>query len=213
MRTGTEGCGLPFGSLFKAPISIHWSFFFTFLFQVIVSVINHTSSWKYHIMIGIVWGPMALMTVYAHEAGHLYVNKKYGGTCYRATLWPLGGFSECYIERCTCMQEFFVAFAGPLTHIPQFFIWLIVMLASSESGIDYYQKPFSFAAFDNGGADDWFAEFGKQMLNFHLLLFCLNLFVPIYPLDSARMTVSVLTVVLDGFRVNERSCLQSNTPN
>lgn len=192
MRTGTEGCGIPMGTLFKAPVRVHWTFFFNFLFQVIFAVINHTSSWKYYIMVAIIWGPMALMTIYAHEAGHLYANRKYGGSCYLATLWPLGGFSTCYIENCTCMQEFFVALMGPVTHIPQFFIWLIVMLASSERGINYYQQPFSFQDFDNGGADDWFAEFGKQMLNFNLVLFCFNLFLPVYPLDSARMLVSLL---------------------
>ena len=193
MRTGLEGFGLPFGKLYNAPVSIHWTFWFNFLFQVIYAIVNHTSSWKYIVMVAMIWGPFALMVIYVHEVGHLYANKKYGGTTYKVTLWPLGGFSECYIEQCTCMQEFFVALAGPVTHIPQFFIWLIIMLASSEVGIDYYQKPFSFDAFDNGGADDFFAEFGKQMLNFNLVLFVLNLFIPVYPLDSARMVVSVLS--------------------
>ncbi|CAJ1951906.1 unnamed protein product [Cylindrotheca closterium] len=204
MRTGLEGCSIPFGKVFKAPVSIHWTFIFNFLFQVIYAIINHTSSWKYIVMVAMIWGPFALMVVYVHEVGHLYANKKYGGTTYKATLWPLGGFSECYIEQCTCMQEFFVALAGPVTHIPQFFIWLIVMLASSDVGIDYYQQPFSFAAFDAGGPDDFFAEFGKQMLNFNLVLFVLNLFIPVYPLDSARMLAAVL--VQCGL-TTDRSCL------
>eukprot|EP00526_Cylindrotheca_closterium_P009968 CAMPEP_0113605044 /NCGR_PEP_ID=MMETSP0017_2-20120614/2116_1 /TAXON_ID=2856 /ORGANISM="Cylindrotheca closterium" /LENGTH=402 /DNA_ID=CAMNT_0000513505 /DNA_START=94 /DNA_END=1302 /DNA_ORIENTATION=- /assembly_acc=CAM_ASM_000147 len=204
MRTGLEGCGLPFGTLYNAPVRIHWTFFFNFLFQVIYAIVNHTSSWKYGLMVALIWGPLALMIIYIHEVGHLYANKKYGGTTYKATLWPLGGFSECYIEKCTCMQEFFVALAGPLTHIPQFFIWLIIMLASSHIGIDYYKAPFSFDAFDNGGADDFFAELGKQMLNFNLVIFILNLFIPVYPLDAARMMASLL--VQCGLST-DRSCL------
>lgn len=159
---------------------------------MIYVVINHSSSWKYILMIALVWGPFGFATIYAHEAGHLYANKKYGGVAYKATLWPLGGFSDCYIENCTCMQEFYVALAGPLTHIPQIFAWMMGMLAASEYGIDYFDRPFSITLFDNGGIDDWSAEFCKQMLVFNLVLFCLNVFIAVYPLDASRMTAAIL---------------------
>lgn len=172
-------------------MSVHWTFWFNFIFQVVVAVINHSSSWKYIVLICMVWGPFALMVVYFHELGHLLANKKYGGYCSSATLWPLGGFSDCFIEKCTCMQEFFVALAGPCTHIPQFFIWLVVMGTASEHGVKYYSRSFSISEFDAGGADEWFAQFAKEMLNFNMILFFLNLLVPVYPLDAARMVAAV----------------------
>eukprot|EP00980_Cylindrotheca_fusiformis_P008119 scaffold1727_cov133-Cylindrotheca_fusiformis.AAC.22 len=190
-RTGLEGFRHRFGSVLGVPISVHWTFWFNFLFQLIVAVINYSSSWKYIILICMVWGPFALMVVYLHELGHLFANRKYGGLCSSATLWPLGGFSDCFIDKCTCMQEFFVALAGPCTHIPQFFIWLIVMGAASEEGVSYFGRPFHIGAFDAGGADNWFAEFGKEMLSLNMILFFLNLLLPVYPLDAARMLASL----------------------
>jgi Zn-dependent protease len=177
--------------LLGAPVSIHWTFWFNFLIQLVFAIINHSSSWKYIVLICTVWGPFALMIVYLHELGHLFANKKYGGYCTSATLWPLGGFSDCYIENCTCMQEFFVALAGPCTHIPQFFLWLVIMGTASQYGVNYYGRGFNIEEFDAGGADEWFAKFAMEMLNFNMLLFFLNLFVPVYPLDAARMVASL----------------------
>jgi Zn-dependent protease len=189
--TGLEGYSHGFGTLLGAPVSVHWTFWFNFVIQLVFAIINYSSSWKYITLICMVWGPFALIVVYLHELGHLFANRKYGGYCTSATLWPLGGFSECYIENCTCMQEFFVALAGPCTHIPQFFIWLIVMGTASQYGVKYYSRPFSIEEFDAGGADEWFAKLAMEMLIFNMLLFFLNLFVPVYPLDAARMLASL----------------------
>jgi Zn-dependent protease len=158
VQTGLERGSHPLGgTIFGAPLKLHWTFWFNFLFQVAYSVISFSSSWKYILLIAIIWGPFCLLMIYLHELGHLWVNRRYGGDCSLAVLWPLGGFSICCIEKCTCMQEFWVALAGPATHSVQFIIWVIVMSISSEWGTSYYNHGFNFSRFDNGGASKlWF---------------------------------------------------------
>ena len=204
--TGLEGGAHRLTNWKDIPISVHWTFWFNFVFQIIVTVLNKSfqSSWKYILLIVILWGPLLLFIVYLHELGHLYANRKYGGNCSGSVLWPLGGFSATHIPLCTCMQEFYVALAGPLTHIPKFFLWLLIMSLASENGIDYYKLQFNINEFNNGGADEWFAKLAKEALNIEMLIFFLNILVPAYPLDASRIVAAVC--VQCGMSV-DRACL------
>jgi len=192
------------GSAYGAPVRVHWTFWFNWIFQIVFAVIYYHSSWKYIVLTAIAWGPLLLSMVYTHELGHLYANRKYGGHVSLAVLWPLGGFSDTNIQRCTCMQEFWVALCGPLTALPWFAVTVIIMSVSSQWGIDYYSRTFDINAFDNGGADEWFAEFGKIGLEITMFIFFLNLLLPVYPLDASRMLAALC--VQCGMKV-DKACL------
>lgn len=190
--TGFEGGRHRFVKWRDVPITVHWTFWFNFIFQVIMAVIYYTNSWKYILLTCCVWGPFLLVfIVLPHEIGHLWANAKYNGDCISSVLWPLGGFSDTYIEKCTCLQELFVALAGPLTHIPKMFLWLLIMGISSEHGVDYYRRPFSIDEFNDGGADEWFAKAARELLTLEMIIFFLNILVPAYPLDAARILAAL----------------------
>ena len=189
--TGGEGCNCGLGRCYGASQSIHWTFWFNFLVQVVFALIEHYDSWKYILMIVIVWGPAMLLALLFHELGHIWMTRFFGGTCSWICYWPLGGFSDCNIQNGSCKQEFLVALCGPLMHIPQFAVWTVIMAVSAPNGIDYYQLVFDFNAFENGGADQWFAAMAKRVLDVNIIIFALNLLLPAYPLDAARLVASM----------------------
>jgi hypothetical protein len=115
----------------------------------------------------------------------------FGGTCHYIVLWPLGGLSDTNIENGTCLQEFWVALCGPLMHIPQFVVWVVVMALSSPQGLDYYKSGLNVVAIQDGGAGIWFAQLAKGSIDLNMMLFFLNLLVPAYPLDAARMIAAL----------------------
>jgi hypothetical protein len=182
-------CGL--GRCFGTPMSVHWTFWFNWIFQVVFAVIQYSNSWKYILVIAILWGPVSIVMLIFHELGHIWSNRSFGGTCHYSMLWPLGGFNDCNIPGGTCLQEFWVALCGPLMHIPQFFIWIAVMAVAAPNGVDYYGAGFDIEELDNGGADIWFADLSKRALDVNIMLFALNLLLPAYPMDCARMVAAL----------------------
>jgi hypothetical protein len=161
------------------------------VFQVIFAVIQYSSSWKYILMIATVWGPALVFVLLFHELGHIWMTRFFGGSCTYSMLWPLGGFGDCDIVGGKCIQEFWVALAGPLMHIPQFFFWLLIMALCAPGGVDYYGSTFNIDEFDDAGADIWFAQMSKRTLDANILIFALNLLLPAYPMDVARMVAAM----------------------
>ena len=105
-------------------------------------------------------------------------NKQTGGQVGDIVLWPLGGFVICG-PAATVKNDFLVAIAGPLTHLPQMAIWAVIF-AIIEGG--------SFSNFSRYINDN--ASFGSSLCSqafyLNLVLFVFNLFVPAYPLDGGR---------------------------
>lgn len=101
-----------------------------------------------------------------------------GGQVGDIVLWPLGGFVICGPAE-TVKGDFLVALAGPLTHLPQMAVWLII-LAIIEGGdfsnlSRYVDQNASFGA-----------SLCSQAFYVNVVLFVFNLFVPAYPLDGGR---------------------------
>ena len=89
-----------------------------------------------------------------------------------------------------------IALAGPLSHIPQGFFWLMLgaeqvpvsALTTSPTGQTKVASSDYAAVYDN---------FWLQLCSFALLmqflLFWLNMTLPVYPLDGARLLVAALS--------------------
>lgn len=190
--SGSEGWSCGMGTCFGGiRTTVHWSFFLVWIFQIVIVIIQYTDSWKYIINIAVLWGPVLLLTVLLHEWGHIVRNRSFGGTCSFITLWPLGGFSNTNIENGTCLQEFWVAMCGPLMHLPQLVVWTLIMALCAPTGINYYGDSLDVPAIDEGGAGIWFAQLSKGALNLNIMLFFLNMLIPAYPLDAARMLAAM----------------------
>lgn len=190
--SGAEGWSCGLGTCVGGiPTSIHWSFFLVWLLQIIISIIQYSSSWKYIVNIVVLWGPVLILTVLLHEWGHIRRNRSFGGTCSTIVLWPLGGFSNTNIENGTCLQEFWVSLCGPLMHIPQLAIWTLIMALCAPQGLSYYSSGLNVPAIDEGGAGIWFAQLSKGALDLNIMLFVMNMVIPAYPLDAARMMAAL----------------------
>lgn len=175
----------------QLPVSIHWTFFFVWILQIVIAVIQYSDSWKNAVNVAVLWGPVLALTALLHEWGHVVRNRSFGGSCTYIVLWPLGGFSNTSISDGTCLQEFWVALCGPLMHLPQMILWMIVLALAAPNGLDYYSTNGGVPALDDGGAGIWFAQLSKGALDLNIMIFFLNLLVPAYPLDAARMLAAM----------------------
>lgn len=104
-----------------------------------------------------------------HEAGHLLAIHRLGGKASKIS--GMGQGFEIRFEGLNYSQEFWAAFAGPLTNLLLFLLILPFALFLRTKGL-------------------WYCAFAN------LLLALINLF-PIYPLDGGRMLSCILAPRLD----------------
>jgi Zn-dependent protease len=102
-------------------------------------------------------------------------------------LWPLGGFVMCGPTE-TVAHDFTVAIAGPLTHIPQMLVWLLIFTGLEGGNFDNLTRQM----------DTEKVAFGPllcaQAFYLNVVLFVFNLFIPAYPLDGGRCLAAALVM-------------------
>ncbi len=89
-----------------------------------------------------------------------------------------------------------IALAGPLSHIPQGFFWLLLgaeqipvsSITTSPSG-----SPAVSANDYSAVVNDFWLQLCSFALLMQFLLFWLNMTLPVYPLDGARLLVATLS--------------------
>jgi len=171
----------PCGSLFGIPLRIHRLFL---VYIAVVSLLGFIQgglegSPEYGFMIFLVNGPVLFGTVLIHELGHCWATYRVGGTVEGILLWPLGGLA--FIGHSgEAKEDLFVSIAGPLTHIPQMIVWVILLAASADGD----------ASLTYSGV--FFEDLCRHAIIINLSLFLFNLFCPAYPLDGGRIMVSCM---------------------
>ena len=171
----------PCGSIFGIPLRVHKLFV---AYIVIVSVLGFVQGGlegnsELGFMLFLVNGPILFGTVLIHELGHCWATYRIGGMVEGILLWPLGGLA--FIGHSgEAKEDLFVAVAGPLTHIPQMIVWVILLAASADGD----------ATLNFSGA--FFADLCRHAIVINLSLFLFNLFCPAYPLDGGRILVSCM---------------------
>ena len=102
-------------------------------------------------------------------------------------VWPLGDF-VCFGRTKTVADDFKVAIAGPLSHIPQLLVWLLIFTGLEGGNFENLTRQM----------DTEEVAFGPLLcaqafyLNVTTLVF--NLIVPIYPLDGGRCLAAGLVM-------------------
>ena len=125
-------------------------------------------------------GPVLFLTVLIHELGHCAGTWWIGGQVHGILLWPLGGLA--FIGHTgDALDDLKVSIAGPLTHIPQSLVWLVLLAASNGGDVDHL-----------GYSGDFFPDLCRAAIVINISLCMFNLFVPAYPLDGGRIFVSLL---------------------
>lgn len=128
----------------------------------------------------IVYGPLLFGTVLVHELGHALACRRQGGVCHHILLWPLGGLA--YISHDAGPKaDLWVAFAGPLTHVPMCLLWFFMLLISTGGNASLFPVTNSYLVI-------FFAT--ATSINLALMIF--NLLVPAHPLDGGRILVDIL---------------------
>ena len=191
MFGGCDCCTCGIGRCCGATFSVHWTFWFNLIVQLIFAIIQYASSWKYILLILVVWGPACLLALVFHEWGHISATKCQRGAYSYSVLWPLGGFNDCTVHNGTCAQQLFIAICGPFMHLPLMFLWLIVLSVSSDGGVSYYSSGFDINTFDDGGAGEWFSQLAKRSLDVNIMIFAINMLLPAYPMDAASAVAAI----------------------
>lgn len=71
-------------------------------------------------------------------------------------------------------------------------LWVIVLAICADEGVSYYGSAgFDVDTLDTEGAGEWFSQLAKRSLDVNIMIFCLNLLLPAYPLDAANMVAAV----------------------
>lgn len=157
-------------------------------------------------------GVLLFATVLVHELGHCMAARCVGARVDRILLWPLGGLAYIGAPETAC-QDSWVAFAGPLTHLPQSLLLLATLaLASgcaSPSSCDGFTAWEWYAAPGEGfyeGASFWRNAL-TWALRMQVYMAAFNLLVPAFPLDGGRLLANSLTQLLAPERAARATCV------
>eukprot|EP00882_Tetradesmus_deserticola_P016313 GHRQ01017415.1.p4 GENE.GHRQ01017415.1~~GHRQ01017415.1.p4 ORF type:complete len:171 (+),score=30.14 GHRQ01017415.1:129-641(+) len=112
---------------FGIPVRLHYLFIVFLALQVVGSIL-YGGLWPLYWFL--LLGPILLVTVLIHELGHSLAARQVGGRVEGILLWPLGGLA--FIGHAKGPKaDMWVAFAGPLTHIPMTAFWVGILFAAT----------------------------------------------------------------------------------
>ncbi len=137
-----------------------------------------------------------VVLVLVHEFGHCFVCRRIGGEVDEVMLWPLGGLASCRVPE-DWKSALKVALAGPMANlvlVPIFAVPVYV-LTGTVSSLGFNPMTLGSGSAElrliSGEATWWLEVIGAfYVMNLVLLVF--NLFVPMFPMDSARAVYALL---------------------
>lgn len=158
-------------NLFSVDVKIHWSLLLVFLF-----VIDFTGPVSKMLL-----SSLTILMIYAfvlvHEFGHIFAARKYGVNTPTVVLSFLGGVAlvDGDMEKLKPKQIMWIAFAGPLTNLIMFVLFI---------GLGFFAfqdfEGGSIKALENMSVGQNLVLTGLVM---NALMFVFNL-LPIYPMDG-----------------------------
>mmetsp|Transcript_57737 Transcript_57737/g.95806 ORF Transcript_57737/g.95806 Transcript_57737/m.95806 type:complete len:413 (+) Transcript_57737:38-1276(+) len=204
-------------TVFGIEIHIHilLPLFFVLTFLIwLPLILQDTGNAVSYILLIILFNVCLWETVLIHELGHCLAGYLVGGRTDKVLLWPLGGLAftqppaqlnNAEGDAKKRRNRIFIAFGGPLTHIPHMLLYGVLLLwyCRNESGTEYYyagecpygSNPFAIWPFwqqtiitlpDGQGLWFWY-DFLMLAFMINFWLFVINLLIPAYPLDGSRI--------------------------
>jgi Zn-dependent protease len=174
------GNSLHFGTFWRIPVKIHWSFGILLLFVIYTAFTNGFKLWQ---SIGfIVYFLLLFLCVVLHEYGHALTARKFGVETRDILLSPIGGVARLESIPDKPLQEFYIALAGPMVNIIiAITVGLVLFLITGQ----VFPDDFTSFRFDEP------AEFVGYIVFMNLALFMFNL-IPAFPMDGGRVLRSLL---------------------
>lgn len=145
-----------------------------------------------------VWPRLAamLVLVLVHELARCLVSRRLGGEMNELMLWPLGGLSTSKVPE-HWRAELWVALAGPIVNlllVPCLALPLYFLTGSFDA-LAFNPLTLGLSSgelvLSTGQATLWL-ELIRAFYAINLVLLVFNLFVPMLPLDGARITTALL---------------------
>jgi Zn-dependent protease len=140
---------------------------------------------------------VAMLTlVLAHEFGHCIVCRRIGGKANEIMLWPLGGLAMCQVPE-DWKSELKVAMAGPMVNlllVPVFAL-PVYLLTGTLSSLAFNPMTLGSSSTNlvlQSGETSWWLVALGAFYSINLVLLVFNLFIPMFPLDSARIVFAIL---------------------
>lgn len=177
---------MPLGSCMGIPVRLHITFILLLAVQTLAMI--PAGTW-WILLAFLVMGPLLLATVFAHEMGHCLAARSVGGKAEGILLWPLGGLAYIH-HNASPKHDMWVAFAGPLTHVPMTGFWLGMNVVANKMLYDTATVSLSMPyILDSRGLGVAFTSYAI-IINVSMCAF--NLLMPAYPLDGGRILVDAL---------------------
>ncbi len=139
--------------------------------------------------VGLLCLAVLVISVFAHEWGHVWAMKRLGGTVESIVVWPLGGLNTPERPR-EPQVDLVVQLAGPLTNLAVACVCLPLLLFENASGVLHLLNPLSPQG----------VTVGSTMMVAWKLLFWVNWvlaivnFIPAFPFDGGRILRSALVL-------------------
>jgi Zn-dependent protease len=169
------------GSIKNVPIKLHATYLILLSFSILNALPHGLQPMIESVL---VYGPLLLITILMHELGHSFMSLRLGCDVECIILWPLGGLSMC-AATATASDSLKVSLAGPLTHIPMFLFWKLVLYMVLSDSMHFITE-FEFIYY-------WLALLAMNGITMNAFLFAFNL-IPAYPLDGGQILASLLSM-------------------
>jgi Zn-dependent protease len=162
-----------------------------FTFLLLLAYFGH-EGWKYAGTIGLIWGCLLLLAVFAcvvlHELGHSLVAMRYGVKVHRILLLPIGGMAQFDRIPREPLKELAITAAGPAVN---FILFTILYFSIGSFSIEQIAAlPLSLR------------QLGFSLAAINLVMGVFNL-VPVFPMDGGRIFRAFLAMKLDYLRATK----------
>ena len=203
-------------------MKIHFTSILLLLIAFFASLRYITTYPLYSLLVLILYGPVLSLTNIIHEWSHLLMSRLLllqtrDAAQTEIILWPMGGYHYCdglsasssegeeqRGQRGTLKADILIAMAGVLSHGPQGIFWYLMYLAINSGQTSDFQFRTYFTILSSG-SQGFFSTVCEQSILLNILLMWFNLFLPIYPLDGARIMTSLM--LLMGVALNKAALL------
>lgn len=185
--------GVRIGSIRGIQIRLHSALLLLVAFWLVSAAFDAEPLWAM-LEVGL-FAVVLFGSVLAHELGHSWGASRVGGTSTEIVLWPLGGLATTSGSERSAFHEFVIVLAGPLVSLG----------AAVAAGLAVWAIPQSVMEATTAGRILGFVL--VQARNVNAMLFIFNLCVPLFPMDSARLLRSLLSMRYSPEKITYNLCL------
>lgn len=191
--------GVPVGRLFGISIALHPILIIFMVFDLLRVLANARGQiGSPDFLVGsylvVSWTAIVLGSVLLHEFGHCYGARLVGGHADHILLWPLGGLAFTEGSQRSPWHEFIVVLLGPVVSLLLFLFGRLAMAMIPTPPPSNLWATLGWITLTN-------------FTDFNLTIFIFNVLTPLFPMDSARLLRSGLSMRYEPGKITYNVCL------